>query len=452
MEIVIITILIVLNGIFAMSEIALVSSRKTRLQEMASDGNENAKKALELAKSPNHFLSTVQVGITLVATVTGAFGGSTIAEGLDKFLKVVPVIGYVSAPLSFLIVVALITYFSLIVGELVPKRLAMSNPELIACYMAPSMTYISKATYPLINILSISTDTVLRLMQLKPRQTPTVTEEEIRVMMKEGTRAGIFQKVEKDIVERVLRLNDRKVSTLMNEIIWFEVNTPLNVIKDVITKSPYSHYPICKENLDTVIGIVNNRELLRDYLIDGKMDIMKSVQKPIYVPESMGALKVIETFKKSSMHVALVVDEYGSVKGIVSLNDILKAIVGEIQSSDDSEDPMVVRRSDGTLLLDGKLDIGEIHDLLDIKTFPGEDSGNFQTLGGFVMTHLAKIPVSGDKFDLDGTIFEVVDMDGNRVDKVLVTLKKDKLEIKPLIKRKRIKDESKDIEETPIVN
>lgn len=424
MEILIVLLLIMLNGIFAMAEIAILASRKSKLQQQANEGNKRAKAAFLLAKSPNKFLSTAQIGITLVGIFAGAFGGATIAEDLALQIKNIPFLAQYSEIISLAIVVSIITYLSLIIGELVPKRLALSNPEKIAKIVARPMNKLSSISAPLVYILSISTDGILRIFGIKDVLTPTVNDEEIRLLLREGTQLGVFEPVEKDIVERTLKLSDRKINTLMTprkEIIWLDIDAPFKKLRNKIIKKPHSHFPICNGGLDKIIGTVRTETLLTHFLADEKIDLRKMLNKALFIPESTNGLKALELFKKSGIHMALVVDEYGNIQGLLSLTDILEAIVGDIPTINEPEEKEIIKRDDTTFLVDGLVPIEEFKDYFSIKKLPQEKTGNFHTVGGFITDNIGRIPVTGDKFEASEYGFEVMDMDANRVDKVLVT-------------------------------
>ncbi len=423
MEIFIVLLLIILNGIFAMSEIAIISARKAKLQKQAQEGNKNAKAALELAKSPNRFLSTVQIGITLVGIIAGAFGGTAIAGSLAIQLATVPLFATYSEQIALTIVVSVITFLSLVIGELVPKRLALNNPEKIAALVAQPMNTLSHISSPLVSLLSFSTEWVYRSLGMKPSAEPLVSDEEIKILLAQGTQSGVFELEEKDIVERTFRLSDKKVNRLMTsrkEIVWLDIDSPFKLIRSKITKKAHSHYPVCRDTLDKVVGIVRTENLLRDFLAEEKIDLRKILHKPLYIPESMDGLKVLELFKKSGIHMALIVDEYGNVQGLISLTDILEAIVGDIPTINELEEEEIIKRGDGTFLVDGLTPIDEFKEYFKIRRLPEERSGIFHTVGGFVINNFGRIPVTGDKFELEQIRFEILDMDGNRVDKVLV--------------------------------
>jgi len=424
MEIIVVLLLLVVNGVFAMAEIAIVSARKSKLEQEANDGNKNAQIALELAKSPNRFLSTVQIGITLIGIVAGVFGGTALSADLARDLSAIPFISAYSEAIAILIIVSLITYLTLVIGELVPKRIALHSPEKIAILVAQPMHKLSIISGPLVSLLSVSTDRLLRLFNIKAPLPSVVTDEEVKLLLREGIQTGVFEVTEKDIVERTLRLSDRKVNTLMSprkEIVWLDIDSSFTSIRNTMVKTPHSHFPICRGSLDNTLGIVHTEGLLQDFLALEKIDLKKNMHRPLFIPESMEGLKVLELFKKSGIHMALVVDEYGIVQGLLSLTDILEAIVGDIVTVDQIEERQIVKRSDGSFLVDGLVSIDEFKDHFQIKKLPGEKNGTYHTVGGFVMNNLDKIPTTSDSFELVSFRFEVIDMDGNRVDKVLIT-------------------------------
>ncbi len=406
-----------------MSEMAVVSARKVRLQQWANEGDAKARAALELANAPNQFLSTIQIGITLIGILTGAFGGATIAQAFAALLSQIPWLAPYSRVIGLGFVVLVITYLSLIIGELVPKRVALNNPERIAATVAAPMRALSAIAAPVVHLLSSSTDVVLRLMGIVPSAEPHVTEEEIKVLIEQGTEAGTFEAAEQDMVQRVFRLGDRRVSGLMTprlEIVWLDLEDSPEENRQKMTTSVHSRFPVCQGSLDNVLGIVQVKELLARMLADQPLDLTASLQTPLFVPEGMLALKVLELFKQSGTHTALVIDEYGVTQGLVTLNDILEAIVGDIPSFDELAEPQAIQREDGSWLLDGMMPVEEFLKLFEMKETSETQEGNYQTLGGLMITHLGRIPTSTDHFEWSGLRFEVMDMDGNRVDKVLV--------------------------------
>ena len=424
MEIALILILIILNGVFAMAEIAILSAKKSRLQKLANDDNKNAQTALELAQHPNKLLSTVQIGITLIGILAGAYGGTAVAETLAVSLNTFPLIAPYSGPISFGLVVGIITFLSLIIGEIVPKRLALLNPEKIAVSIAQPMSTLSKLASPLVAVLSFSTDFVLKFLPIPKSKESQVSDEEVKLLLREGTQIGVFESAEQDIVERTLKLSDKRVNALMSprsEINWLIVDAPVSHIRSKLNNSAHSHYPVCRDSLDSVMGVVKTSDVLVDYLLDEKIDLKKSLHKPLFVPESMPAFRLLELFKKSGIHMALVIDEYGSIKGLVSLTDLLEEIVGDIPDFDELEDQEITKHDEKSWLVNGALPIEEFKDYFHIRKIPSEKTGVYHTIGGFVMNKLGKIPITGDKTEWGEYSFEIVDMDGNRIDNILVT-------------------------------
>ncbi len=421
-EIIIVILLIIANGLFAMSETAFVSARKVRLQQRANAGDAKAKAALELANAPNRLLSTVQLGITLISILSGAFGGATIAEAIAVYIRAVPWLAAYSNAIALALVVACITYLSLVIGELVPKRIALNNPERVAVSVVSLMRVLSSIATPFINLLSISTEGILRLMGIRPSNEPPITEEEINVLIEEGTQIGTFEAAEQDMIERIFRLGDRRVSSLMThrpDVVWLDPADSLEEISQMIRESNFSRFPVCRESLDNVLGMVHVKDLLLQCMAGQSLDLLAVIQEPLYVIESTSTLKVLELFRKTGNEAALVVQEYGDIEGVITLNDILEAIVGDI-SSDDEENAQAVQRDDGSWLLDGTLPIDDVKNILHIRSLPEEESGDYETLGGFIMLELRRVPSPGDHFEWDRFRFEVVAMDGRRIDKVLV--------------------------------
>ena len=422
-EILIIFLLTILNGIFVMSELAIVSARKIRLQQLADRGDIKARAALELANAPNQFLAIVQVGITLIVILSGAFGEGTIAKRLVPALGLIPWLAPYKEAIASAVAILIITYLTLIIGELVPKRLALNYPERIASAVAIPMRMLAAIASPIVYVLSASTDMVVRMLGIKPSTEPLVTERDITDLIEQGTEAGTFEEAEQDMVERVFGLGDKPVSALMTprpDITWLDLEDSPDENQQKIINSTYSRFPVCQDSLDHVLGVIPVSDLLARSLSGQPLDLTVSLQQPVFVPESMGGLKVLELFKQTGTHMALVVDEYGVTQGLLTLNDIFIEIVGDVPSADEAEDPPIVQREDGSWLVDGMLPVQELFELLDIEELPGEQKGNYHTMGGFVMTHLGKIPTAADHFELDRFRFEVMDMDGNRVDKVLV--------------------------------
>jgi len=417
-EIIFIIVLLLINGVLAMSEAALISARKVRLQQRANEGDKRAGAALKLMSTPNKFLSTVQVGITLVGVLSGAVGGASLVDFLSPIIARVTVLAPYSETISFGLVVVIITYASLILGELVPKRLALQNPENIASSVAKPMVAISTLFSPVVRILSISTDSVLRLIGIRASDEPPVTEEEIHVLLDQGTQAGIFEEAEQDMVAGVFRLNDRRVYSIMTprtEIHWLDVRDMPDEILEKISAESFSRYPVCQGSLDNVLGIVKARDLLIRSLAGQPIQLKDSLSPAVFIPETTFASRALEIFKEGKKEYLLVIDEFGGVTGLLTINDVLEEIVGDIETGE----PQVTQRQDGSWLLDGMLDIDEFKDIFNLGALPNE--GDYETLAGFVMASMGRIPRAADQFEWEGLRFEVVDMDARRVDKVLVT-------------------------------
>lgn len=423
LEVLIILFLVFSKGIFAMSEIAIVSARKARLQQWANEGNHRAGDALELANSPNRFLATVQVCITLLDVGASAYGGATIAERLSLRLEYVPYVGEYREGFALTIVVILVTYVNVILGELVPKALALHNAERVAAVMAWPMSAVSRLFSPGVTLLGASTELVLKLMGSKPSTEPPVTGDEINVMFAQGTEAGVFKESQQDMVESVIELHEKRVNSIMTprpEIVWLDVDGTPDELREQIINSTYSRFPVCRGSLDEVLGIVHTKDMLSDCLRGREIDLNAHIRKALTIPETIPVLKSLESFKESGIHIALIIDEYGSLQGLVTMNDILESIVGDIPTHEEKESPMAVRRDDGSWLVDGMQGVDDFKELMGLGALPGEGEDTFQTLGGFVMTQLGRIPKAGDRFITGRVSYEVMDMDGNRVDKVLV--------------------------------
>lgn len=423
LEVLIILVLILVNGLLAMAEIAIVSVRKARLQQRVSEGDKKAQVALDLASEPSDTLSTIQIGITLVGIFAGAFGGATFARYLTGVLAEIPALARYSGALSLAIVVVLITYFNIVLGELVPKRWALNNPEGVALRVAPPMRTLTRLTLPLVRLLSASSDLILRLVGAKQRDEPPVTEDEIKFLIGQGTQAGIFEEAEQDMVRGVFRLGDRRVGTLMTprpEIVWLNLADPSEANQKKIIESVHTRFPVARGDLDDIQGVVQAKDLLPRSLAGEPFDLECCLEKPLFVPESMPALKVLEVFKESGLQLVMVIDEFGGMQGLVTLDDILQAIVGDIPVSGELNGQEAVQREDGSWLLDGMLPVDEFNEIFRVTKLPNEEKGYFQTLSGFVMDFLGRIPTTGDSFEWNRLRFEIVDMDGFRVDKVLV--------------------------------
>ena len=423
MEVLFLAVLIVLNGVFALSEIAVVSARKTRLQQWADEGRGGAAVALRLANEPGRFLSTIQVGITTIGILSGALAEASVAQALAVSLAQVPALAPYSEGIAIGVVVVIITYLSVVIGELVPKRLALINPEAIASVIALPMEWLSRVSSPVVRFFNLSSEAVLRLVGAREAAGPPVTEEEIKVLMEQGTEAGVFEESEQALVSNILRLDEQRVGAIMTprvDIFYLDLEEPYEENRKRLLDCPHSRMPVCKGGLDNVLGILESKALMRQALRGETVDLTASLARALYVPNSISSMELLETFKRTRMHMALVVDEYGEVQGLVTMKDVLEAIVGGIPTAEAAGDEEAVRREDGSWLLDGMLALGRFKEIFELEELEEEDTGNFHTLGGFVMLRLGRVPAVGDRFDWNGLRFEVMDMDRNRVDRVLV--------------------------------
>ncbi|WP_084642271.1 hemolysin family protein [Flavobacterium indicum] len=420
MEIVIIFLLILLNGLFSMSEIALISARKNRLETAAKKGNTSAKTALDLANSPNKFLSTVQIGITLIGILTGIYSGDKVTEDVKLFFEGYEITQPYAHSIAVGVVVVTLTFFSLVLGELLPKRIGLNYPEGIAKAVAVPMRIVSTVTAPFVWLLTASTDLILDVLKIKPTADGKVTEEEIKAIIKEGTEVGEVQEIEQDIVERVFHIGDRKVNSLMTHrkgVVYLSLDDTFDEIKEKVLGELHSIYPLCNENLDEVVGVVLLKDLFAN-LEKGDFNLVEIKQDPVYFIENTSAYKALENFKKSKVHYALVTDEHGMFQGIITLNDILEALVGDAADFYDEEFQLVARE-DGTWLVDGHY---SLHDFL--TYFDLDDLLNdyeVTTVSGLILTELGDIPKQGEKLIWNKLEFEVIDMDGVKIDKVLVS-------------------------------
>ncbi len=425
MDLLLILLLILLNGILAMSEIAVVSSRSARLQKLADDGSPGAQSALALNREPFTFLSTIQVGITTVGILSGAIGEAALTDPLTEWLAGLPLVAPYSRGFALTIVVAGLTYFSVVVGELVPKQLGLLAPEKIASLIAPPMNMLSKVARPLVWLLSTSSRFLLQLMGAVRTQQPPVTNEEIRVLMGQGAQAGVFHQSEQAIVSNVLRLDEQHIGAIMthrNNIYVIDLEAAEDDIRRRIAESPYGRVVVCRGGLDNIVGILRTMDLLKDVLSGKPLAVENFLRPPLYVPEDVMTTNLLENFRNSRQQCALIVDEYGELEGLVTLTDVLISIVGDLPQSDILEEQDFVKREDGSWLIDGGVTIERLKYELEIdQALPGEDEKSFYTLGGFVMHALGCIPAVTDRFDAGGYRFEVVDMDKNRVDKLLVS-------------------------------
>ncbi len=426
MDLGIILLLIVLNGIFAMSEIAVVSSRKARLQRLAEDGSQGAAAALKLHSEPSRFLSTIQVGITSIGILSGAVGEAALADPLTQWLSQFPLLGESARVIALSLTVVLLTYMSVVVGELVPKQLALLGPEGIASLVARPMGWLSRLTAPLVWLFSASSGAILRLFGARRSDEPPVTDDEIKVLMGQGAEAGVFHESEQEIVSNVLRLDEQRVAAIMTprkDMYLVDLAESETEVRRQVAECPYARVVVCQDGLDRVLGILQRGDLLKPVLENAPFNVRKALRPPVYVPESVTTTHLLESLRRNRAQFALVIDEYGEVQGLVTLNDVLAAIVGDMPSQDDDGEQDVVEREDGSYLMDGGLSIERLKSVLEVKeALPGEEENAFHTLGGLVMHQLGRVPLEADHFHLVGWRFEVVDMDKNRVDKVLLSL------------------------------
>lgn len=417
-----ILLLITLNGMLALSEIAIVSARSIRLQQMAARGIRGAAVALELKESPTRFLSTVQAGITLVGIFAGAVGGATLSRSLAEFLTRFPLLRPYADAVGLVLVVGTITFLTVVFGELVPKRIAMTNSEAAAATVARPMRALSRLTWPLVRLLGRTTDAVVRLLRLDEAPGAELTEEEIRKLLEQGARVGVIDPVEHEMVESVFELDERPLETIMtprSRIAWLDVNASPAEIRRVVARTAHSRFPVCDGDLDRVVGLVRARDLLAGALGKEEINLRAAIQQPLFVPEFTPVTQVLDRMRETGIHLAMLIDEYGGIEGIVTAFDLLQAIVGDIPTRDEIDrPPPIVQRDDGSYLVDGRMPIDEFQSAFEIHAMPEE--GRYQTLGGFVIFMLGSLPAPGHHFDYGGFRIEVVDMDGRRVDKVLL--------------------------------
>lgn len=416
--------LIVANGVLAMSEIAVVSANRVRLGQAAEAGSAGARRALELAENPNRFLSTVQVGITLIGVFAGAFGGTTLAAPVSEWLARLPWLAPYSEGLALILVVAVITYLSLVVGELVPKRIGLGNPEVVATAVAGLMHGLSVATAPVVAFLSASTEAILWLLRAQPRTTPQVSEEEIATLVEQGRRAGLIEAVEQEIIEKTFWLGERRVNAVMTprtEIAQLDLADRPEALARTIAERPFSRYLVTDGRIDEVVGVVHCRELLAQVLSGNTPTLPAATQEALFVPETLPIFDLLERFREAGSHFAVVLDEYGGVEGIVTMSDIVEELVGEVANQEPTDEPEVVHYEDGSLLVDGRYDIEALAESLDLPDESGLTAEGYRTLGGFIATRLGRLPQIGDSLEFGGHRFEVVNMDRLRVERILIS-------------------------------
>lgn len=426
-DILIILVLILLNGVFAMSELALVSAKRMRLERRAEEGSRGARAAIALADNPSHFLSTVQVGITLIGIFTGAFGEASLVSRLTPQIETVGFLAPYAYEIALFVVVLGITFVSIVLGELVPKRIAMRHPETMATLIAPPLNMLSVVMSPFVKVLSLTTEAIVRLFGIHDAKEDAPTEEDIAGMFKEGTDAGLFEKTEYDIVSRALRLDDRHLKALMTprvDLVMIDLDAERRSTLELISCHTYSRFPVYRGDRAQILGYVKVRDLLAQSVRHGSLEavnIEHAVSDILFVPETVSAMVLLELFKKNRAELALIVDEYGDIQGMVTLSDVMSALVGDVTVIGEENDPDAVQRQDGSWLLDGGVDLDRFRDLMNTDVrFPNEGTGAYHTLAGFVLYQFGYIPRTSEFFEWGGYRIEVVDMDGNRIDRILV--------------------------------
>ncbi|MFB0946691.1 MAG: putative hemolysin [Spirosomataceae bacterium] len=421
MEVVIILVLILLNGVFSMSEIALVSSRRTKLEIAAKNGSKKALAALNLSNNPSRFLSTVQIGITLISILTGIFSGDQLKDYLIPYVEQIDSLNSYASSLSVAIITIIVTFLSLILGELVPKRIGMSSPEKIATFMVGPMNILSKITSPFIWLLTKVSDFLFRLTGISESDS-SITEEEIRSMVQEGATGGTIEEIEHEIVQNVFHLGDRRVTSLMtnsNEVAFLDIEDSIIENKNKLIESRHSVFPVCKDGLDNVLGLLYTKDLLGRNLDSALKNVERILREALFIPENNQTYQVLEKFQEEHKHFGVIVDEYGNCQGVITMNDIMDALVGDISEENEFEYE-ITPRDDGSFLIDASLPFDEFLNEFEIDINNRKDYSGFDTMGGFALEILQEIPDTGDKFTWEGYEFEIIDMDKNRIDKILV--------------------------------
>lgn len=422
-EIIIILILLLLNGLFAMCEIALVSSRRSRLAQKAKQGSKGAKIALKLLQEPEKFLSTVQIGITLVGIVAGAYGGEAFTNDLQPYFEKISWLKPYAEEVTFFSIIVVITYCSLIIGELVPKSIALNNPEGITIAFASFMNGLSKVTYPFVAFLSFSTKLILKLFMINKQKETPITEDELKYMIETGSQYGIIEKQESEIMHSVFKFGDRTADSVMirkRDIVWLNVNQTKEEILAHVYQSTYTKFPVCDNSLDKILGTASLRDIMIYSAGNSAFDLKKHLLDPIFFPQNTPALKILDTFRKKQIHIGFVVNEYGGTEGLITLHDLVENIIGDFPEMGDNDHTQIIIREDGSFLIDGEISIEEVKTALKIDTLPKEK--DYITLAGFIINQMHTIPKTGDSVILNNFKFEIIDMDRNRIDKVLVTL------------------------------
>ncbi|TXK20971.1 HlyC/CorC family transporter [Pontibacter qinzhouensis] len=422
MEIIILILLTMLNGFFALSELSIISVNKNRIAQKAKQGSRSANTVIKLLESPENFLSAIQVGITLIGIVSGAYGGAALSDDMKQWLSGFSFLAPYADTLSIILVVGLITYFSIVIGELIPKTIALGNADNIALTVAPIIKVFTVATMPLVKLLSGSTSFVIKLAGIKEPPEEKMSEEELRQIIKTAGKQGLLAKEEIQLHQNIFTYSEQRARNLRThrmDVEYIDINQPVEGIKDIIQRSAHSKFPVADGTFDKIIGVLTAKRFY-EYLAGNREESLSSVlQQPIYIPETMLANAVLNIFKKQKQYLGIVIDEYGSIEGIITLHDILEAIVGDLPDMDEVDEPSFVKRDDGSLLVDGSVEIYDLNRELKEEVIP-KDADNYVTLAGFISYTLGKFPAAGDKFQVGGYELEIVDMDGFRVDKVIL--------------------------------
>ncbi len=422
MEITIILILIVLHGFLVLGEIALITAKRAKLESEKAKGSRNAAIAVSLLDNINNYLSAMQIGITLISIIEGAYGGVKIGEQLSPLVAQIPILEPYADQISISLVVTIITYLSLVVGELAPKYIAIQHAESLALTFAPVMDLITRVTGPISSFLSWSTKLFMRMLFIKPNVEQNISEEEIKLMVKMANQQGVLEQKESEFIQNILRFSDRDAYTIMthrNDLEWVDINSPAEQTNRIIRESGYTKFLVCDGDVENILGVLK----LRDYIDASKkpgFDLRDIITPPLYVPETMNALKILERFRKERNYFAIVVDEYGSIQGIITLHDLTENIFGALPDMDDIETPAIITREDGSLLVEGGIPIDELRETVELHEFEQEDA-DYATLAGYILYKLSEIPRAGDYFEAEGYRFEIVDMDKSKIDKVLVS-------------------------------
>ncbi|HQY93110.1 hemolysin family protein [Caldilinea sp.] len=423
LDIGVLLILLIANGFLSMAEMAVVSSRRPRLQTMAAEGKPGAARALALAADPGDFLSTVQIGITAIGIFVGVFSGATLAQPIADLLRQTEFLAAYAAPVALFLVILATTYLSLIVAELTPKRIALSRPEELASFVAPPMDFLARIARPLVFLLDRSSEGLAHVLGVRPSDAPAVTDEEVRIMLQQGAQVGIFEPIEEEIVTQLFRLSDRRTNAIMTprpDVDWIDVEQSAEEVRDLIMASNHSRFPLAEGSLDQVIGIVFVRDLLLQRMETPEVDLRAVARPALFLPESMTGLDVIEQMRRSRSHIALIINEYGGLEGLVTISDVVEAILGAVDATNLEETPSITQRDDGSWLIDGLWSVDAFQEKFGLKELPARNELDYQTVGGMIMALLEQVPSVGSVVEFDGYKLEVVDMDGRRVDKVLV--------------------------------